>query len=247
MSETPSGCPLCGEARAEPFFHDRFRRYLHCPGCDLVYVPPEERLGPEAEKARYDLHENHPGNLGYRRFLQRLCEPMCERIPRGAEGLDFGCGPGGALATLFLERGRRMIGYDPFYAPEASVWSREWDFITASEVLEHLHHPAGELDRLFRVLKPGGWLGILTGWRPDPVAFATWHYITDSTHVAFYSPATFRHIAARWQVDLTLIDPHIALMRKPPVLDPAGSQPNPCGAMPDDPLLHSKAGGKGSS
>lgn len=214
MMRDPPGCPLCGAFGAEPYFQDRFRRYLHCPDCDLVYVPPEDRLDAAAEKARYDLHQNDPDDAGYRQFLLQLSEPMCNRVPEGSQGLDFGCGRGGALARLFGERGRNLIGFDPFYAPDDSVWSRTWDFIAGSEVLEHLHRPDLELERLFRVLKPGGWLGLLTGWRPDRTAFAAWSYLTDPTHVAFYGPRSFESIATRWQAELTLIPPRVALLRK---------------------------------
>lgn len=211
-------CPLCEALRPEPYHRDRFRDYLRCPSCGLVFVPPSQRPDATTERTRYDLHRNDPGDPGYRRFLLQLCEPLCERSPPGSEGLDFGCGPGDALARLFAERGRKAIGYDPFYAPDESVWTREWDFIAASEVLEHLHRPARELDRLFRVLKPGGWLGFLTGWLPDRADFAAWPYLNDPTHIAFYGPEPFARIAERWKVESVLIRPRVALFRKPPGL-----------------------------
>lgn len=213
----PAGpCPLCGAAEPEPYHRDRFRDYVLCRSCGLVFVPPAQWPDAAAEKARYDLHRNDPGDPGYRAFLLQLCEPMCERVAPGAGGLDFGCGTGGALARLFAERGRKTTGYDPFYAPDELVWTRRWDFIAASEVLEHLHRPARELDRLFSVLKPGGWIGFLTGWLPERAAFAAWPYLNDPTHVAFYGPGPFAHIAARWGVEPVLLPPRVALFRKPP-------------------------------
>lgn len=53
-------CPLCGTDNALPFHHDKFRKYVQCGVCDLVFVPRAFHLSAEAEKKYYDLHENHP-------------------------------------------------------------------------------------------------------------------------------------------------------------------------------------------
>ena len=46
--------------------------------------------------------------------------------------------------------------FDPFYAPDSKVLEQQYDFITTTEVLEHLHHPRSELDQLWSCLKPRG-------------------------------------------------------------------------------------------
>ncbi|MEI4850515.1 class I SAM-dependent methyltransferase, partial [Klebsiella pneumoniae] len=80
----------------------------------------------------------------------------------GARGLDFGCGPGPALATMLREAGMDMALFDPFFYPQASVLERQYDFITCTEVVEHLHRPAEVFRQLDRLLAPGGWLGVMT-------------------------------------------------------------------------------------
>ena len=72
--------------------------------------------------------------------------------------------------------------YDPLYSQEDGVLSKRYDFITASEVVEHLHHPARDLDRLWSILKPGGWLGLMTKLALGKTDFANWHYKNDLTH-----------------------------------------------------------------
>jgi 2-polyprenyl-3-methyl-5-hydroxy-6-metoxy-1,4-benzoquinol methylase len=168
-----------------------------------VFVPPDAWPAPEAEKARYDTHRNDPDDPAYRGFLARLAEPLLARVAPGARGLDFGCGPGPALAAMLRERGLHVTLYDPFYHPDASVWSRAYDFITATEVVEHLRHPAREFDRLFGALAPGGWLAVMTQPVRAPASLDAWHYARDSTHICFYHPDTFRYIAARWNAELT--------------------------------------------
>jgi 2-polyprenyl-3-methyl-5-hydroxy-6-metoxy-1,4-benzoquinol methylase len=152
-------------------------------------VPPEYHLASEKEKAEYDLHRNSPDDAGYRNFLNRLFAPMLERIRPGSLGLDFGCGPGPTLSVMFEEAGFSMVVYDQFYANDRESLAKKYDFITATEVVEHLHNPAWDLNMLWTLLEPGGYLGIMTQQVVDKKAFRRWHYTQDPTHVCFFSPS----------------------------------------------------------
>jgi len=210
-------CPLCATGNVRFYHRDRRRTYWQCTCCALVFVAPAARLDATREKARYDLHQNDPNDVRYRRFLARLAQPLLARLPKGARGLDFGCGPGPALAQMLTEAGMTMRLYDVFYASDATVWQERYDFITATEVAEHLYAPAREFERLFAALKPGGWLGLMTKRVSNPAAFAKWHYISDLTHVCFYSRTTFQWIARRWQTALWLPAADVALFQKQPL------------------------------
>ena len=213
MSNADHSCLLCRHS-ARHYHRDKTRSYLQCIRCGLVFVPPHERLNKSEERARYDLHRNDPYDFGYRSFLSRLIGPLLARVPVGSEGLDFGCGPGPALAMMLREQGRPMTVYDPFYVPDDAVWSRTYDFITATEVMEHLYRPAEELSRLFQALRPGGWLGIMTKLLPDHASFIHWNYMRDSTHVCYFSLATLEHIAAHWNASLELPGREVFLFQK---------------------------------
>ena len=207
-------CPLCGENDPAPYFKDKTRVFLSCPACCLVFVPKAFHLTREAEKREYDLHTNDPADPGYCRFLSRLGHPLLERLPPEQQGLDFGCGPGPALHRLFKAHGHTVDLYDPFYADNTDLFSKTYDFITATEVVEHLHRPGRVFDRLFSLLRPKGWLGIMTKLVRDQAAFSRWHYIRDLTHVCFYSPATFTCIAQRHNASLTIIPDDVILLQK---------------------------------
>ncbi|WP_461536599.1 class I SAM-dependent methyltransferase [Spongorhabdus nitratireducens] len=166
----------------------------------LVFVPPEFHLSSEDEKAIYDQHNNQVDDPGYRRFLSRIYEPVCERITSEAEGLDFGCGPGPALAEMFSEAGYRMKVYDLYYANDPTTLERQYDFITATEVIEHLASPGEVIDLLLSLLKPGGTLGLMTKLVKNREAFANWHYIRDPTHICFFSKSTFDWLSSRYAV-----------------------------------------------
>lgn len=190
------------------------RRYLRCPRCQLTFLSTAQLPDRTAEKAQYDLHENRPDDTGYRRFLDQLATPLSGYLPVGAEGLDFGCGPGPALAGLLTERGFPTAVYDPIYADDNQVLERRYDFVTCTEVLEHLHWPAQEWRRFGELVRPGGWLGLMTRWLTDDGHFPRWHYRRDPTHVCFWKPETFRWLAARHGWEPVLMDNPIALLRR---------------------------------
>ena len=96
------------------------------------------------------------------------------------------------------EHGHRVDLYDPFYYNDTSVFARTYDFICATEVVEHLHDPEKEFAVMFNMLKTNGWLGIMTKQVRYVQAFRNWHYIRDLTHVCFYSRRTFVFLAQRF-------------------------------------------------
>ncbi|MCK5069480.1 MAG: methyltransferase domain-containing protein [Desulfocapsa sp.] len=216
MELTNMVCPLCeGRGSSEFFYKDTFRVYYRCDSCDLIHVSPSQRLSSEAEKAEYDKHQNSPEDVGYRRFLNRLYAPLIERIEPQSCGLDFGSGPGPTLSLMFEEAGHKMSLYDPYFAPDKTTLDTQYDFITASEVVEHLYHPSMSLTLLWSLLLPGGWLGLMTKLARDVEAFSTWHYKNDSTHVCFFSRTTMSWLARKWQTECVFVGNDVALFKKP--------------------------------
>lgn len=207
-------CPLCDSSDHVPFWQDR-RHYHRCRQCWLIFVDPAERLAAEQEKAVYDQHCNHTGDAGYRRFLGRLAEPLTARLAPASHGLDFGCGPGPALAAMLAEAGFAITTYDPYYADYPERLQQRYDFVTCTEAIEHFYHPGREWRRLLALLKPGGWLGLMTKLARDQAAFANWHYKQDPTHVSFFSRETFLWLAARDGLGIEFIGADVILLHKP--------------------------------
>jgi hypothetical protein len=207
-------CPLCAGRGISFYFADRRRPYLHCANCELVFVPPGWYLDHDAEKAEYLLHQNDINDPGYRTFLSRLLLPLVSRLAPGARGLDFGCGPGPALAQMFREAGFAMTVYDSMFAPNLAALNGNYDFVCATEVVEHLHFPGRELERLWTSLSAGGWLGIMTKLVRDPAAFANWHYKNDPTHVCFFSADTWRWWAQQQNAHLEILGADVILLQR---------------------------------
>lgn len=207
-------CPLC-QSSTRKCHEDKRRAYFSCPKCFAVHVPVTYHLTADAEKAEYDKHENHAEDAGYRQFLSRFSGPLCERIPSSSVGLDFGCGPGPVLSLMLEEKGHAMSLYDVFYYPNEAALQQDYDFITATEVVEHLSNPVKVLDGLWAMLRPGGVLGVMTKRVIDTQAFKTWHYKNDPTHIVFFHEHTLSFIAERWGCEMELVGSDVVFFNKP--------------------------------
>jgi SAM-dependent methyltransferase len=208
-----SPCLLCGSSQIIPYYSEPRREYFSCEVCALVFIAPSAFPTSIEEKARYDTHNNDPNNVGYRTFLSKLGSPMIKQLPPGSSGLDFGSGPGPTLSLLFEEEGFEMAIYDPFYAPDKTVLKNTYDFITLTEVIEHLHTPLQEIEGLLGLLKPGGRLGVMTTFMTTLDKFPNWYYKNDNTHVGFYSEATFRWLAEYLDVALEVVSKDVVILK----------------------------------
>jgi hypothetical protein len=206
-------CPLCASLRTRPFAAHA-RRYFDCDDCGLVHLDPSQRVSDAEARAEYEAHENDPSDPRYRAFLNRLAEPLLARLPAASIGLDYGSGPGPTLGILLEEVGHAVRLYDPLFCPDAAALTQSYDFVTATEVVEHFFEPATEFARLFGLVKPGGWLGVMTGVLEPDRDFTTWHYPRERTHVSFYRQQTWQWLAERHGVTWERPHPNVALFRR---------------------------------
>lgn len=221
VSLPAGGCPVCRTVGCEVFLRNGEKDYWRCGTCEARFLDPRGHPARDAEYAHYLHHRNLVNDPSYRRFLFRLVDPLLAHLPAASEGLDHGCGPGPALAAMLREAGHIMALYDPFFHPDPAPLQRSYDFVTCTEVAEHFHRPAEEFDRLMALIRPGGWLAVMTCFQTDDARFANWRYRKDPTHVVFYREATLRHIASSrgWSCEVPVKD--VALMQKP--VSPGGA------------------------
>ncbi|MCL4410407.1 MAG: class I SAM-dependent methyltransferase [Gammaproteobacteria bacterium] len=218
-------CPLCASS-ATTFWHQDLRRpvagreYWQCGHCALVFVPKEFHLEPAAEKAIYDLHENDPNDPGYRQFLSRALTPILRHFANASNraellGLDFGCGPGPAIAPMLAEEGLSCCNYDLYYWDDRELLTKRYDFIVSTEVFEHLARPRDAFSQLIPLLKPGGLLVIMTQRPLDLAAFSRWGYTLDPTHITFFRDETLSWLADFYQLPLIELSRDVAVFQKP--------------------------------
>lgn len=198
-------CPLCRSNHSRDFVTAGGVDYLRCDHCHFTWMHPGFLPTVEEEKAQYDLHDNRVDSQPYRTFLSRLADPLKDALEPGARGLDFGCGQGPALAAMMNEAGFPTERYDPIYFPDRAPLDARYDFITCTEVVEHLHDPRPVFEQLDAMLAPGGILAVMTRWLTEDESFANWRYRRDPTHVCFYRIETLEWLAGHfdWKVELT--------------------------------------------
>jgi SAM-dependent methyltransferase len=207
-------CRLCGAASAVlGQLKSDSRVFLHCIGCDCVFVQSDGLLPADGERARY-LEHNNDATPEYEKFLNRLAIPVGKAARVKGEGLDFGCGPVPVLSVLLAKQGFRMRQYDPFFFPDQTALKARYDFITCSEAAEHFHQPLKEFELLHKLMRPGGILGVMTQMRQSWEGFFQWYYPRDPTHVIFYSPRTMRWIADRFGWSAGFAPENVVIFRR---------------------------------
>ncbi len=198
-------CPLCNSSQTEQFAKDKQREYFKCSQCDLTYVPKEQLISLEAERARYDTHNNNLDDPRYCTYLQSKITDIKELGVELSTGpiLDFGAGKEAVMTYLLCKEGFDATAFDPIYGLD-DLSKAPFYTIIMNEVIEHLYEPLSVLETVVPLLHDKGYLYINTELT-DPVPnFEKWWYRSDPTHVIFFSEETFAHIAKKFK--LTLID-----------------------------------------
>jgi SAM-dependent methyltransferase len=166
--------------------------YYHCFICEYIFKSPEHYQSIEAQKSRYDLHENNEDDAGYRAYFQRFVGFVLPYVGKPKYALDFGCGRSTLLAKILKNIGIDTDVFDPIYHPETLDDGKKYDLIVSTEVFEHLHDPKSVFSDLVSRLNEGGHMAIQTQFHPnDREAFKSWYYHHDPTHIVFFAPRTF--------------------------------------------------------
>ena len=81
----------------------------------------------------------------------------------------------------------------------------------AAEVCEHFYRPGVEFQRLRKLVKRGGVLGLMTQLY-DGVTFKDWYYRREPSHVVFYSKDTLGWIAKNFGFEhVSVLDKRTAI------------------------------------
>jgi hypothetical protein len=216
-------CQLCGndklkiclDERVKSHGEWRHRTYLECGDCGYIFLRPQQRISVDLERQRYSTHNNDPKDERYRSFLMKGFDQLRPFISQGSHGIDYGCGPSQALKTWLETEGFRVDCYDPAFWPNSAVLEGTYDFVTCTEVVEHLHSPMEVFLRLDSMLRPGGWMMWMTDICQDPEKFSEWSYRNDETHVGFYQKKTIEWIAQKMKWRLELLKQRVMIFHKP--------------------------------
>jgi len=180
----------------------------------LVFLDPSSVLSEEKEFSHYQLHQNNPNDLNYRAFLNPAFQAVQQFVKESSSGLDFGCGPGPTLSIMLEEAGHTMQIYDKYFHDDKSSLSQKYDFITCTEVIEHISPLNIFLVQLISMLKPKAHLIVMTNCRDDKTVFSTWYYRQDPTHISFLNSKTAQVISEQYDLSLLQISTNLLVFQK---------------------------------
>ena len=189
-------CLLCHQTQNLVEFHrnEKGLIFWKCLDCGFIFKHLQDHLSPEAEKSRYELHQNNVQDLEYQNFLMPVIEAVTRCQLKTHQGLDYGCGPSSAISYLLKQKGFVVAEFDPYFHPHQELLKVSYDYITCTEVIEHMSHPAVEFKKLRNLLKPQGRLYIKTSLTDEIKNFGNWYYQRDPTHVGFFNQSSLEYI-----------------------------------------------------
>lgn len=162
----------------------------------------------------YELHQNNPDDPHYRQFLSPASEAVKKYCIKNGRGLDVGCGPGPTLSLMLNELGYAMDVYDKFFMPDQSVFTNHYDFITCTEVIEHIDQLDQFLQLLLKSLSAGGYLIFMTKIFAQDTEFKTWYYKDDPTHISFITKETVQYMASHYGLNLKELTRQLIVFQK---------------------------------
>lgn len=177
---------------------DQKKHYHHCQNCHCIALDVSYYLSLEKENALYNNHQNSLENKGYVKMFEDFLDYFWDDLLCKEKALDFGSGPTPVLSQLLQKRAVTVDCYDKFYQPIKYFENQSYDFITSTEVFEHLEDPLSTLTLLSDHLKPQGIIVLMTLFHTnDKIDFLKWWYRRDPTHIIFYTPKTIEVIAEK--------------------------------------------------
>ena len=192
-------CILCNNSSVHPLIFKKTcnktgkRSYFRCHECDLIFVPEEFHLSPVEEEARYLLHNNNLSNEGYVNIFMEKIKLIKKYCPDIRSVLDYGCGDEPVLTELLKREMYDCDCYDLYFHP--GFPGRSYDLVISTEVFEHFRDIRNELVKIHSLLRPGGFLAIMTSFHDPIEEFENWWYHSDPTHICFFSTKTLDWIS----------------------------------------------------
>ncbi len=198
-------CPLCSyQSNPADVLMSSNRSFIKCRQCWLIYALPQDLPNPQKEMQRYENHKNSIKDEGYVKFLNQAIEPALPYLQAESAILDYGCGPVPVLSQILKNKGYNCDNYDPFFYPQEL--NPPYHAVFSTEVFEHFHHPAKEIEKITDLLVANGVLVLMTEFYRDMDHFKNWWYTRDFTHVEFYHIKTIEYISRHFGYELLFTD-----------------------------------------
>lgn len=214
-------CPICGSKKFITF--QAMKKYFlyQCKECGMVWDPyPPKHLNRQYNK-NYFINQNSKG--GYANYFEGIAinkKTFIERLKMinkkmGYKGklLDIGCAFGDCLVMAKNmgwknPEGLELSRYAYNFAKEKGIKVKNgnlekinypqnnFDIVTIQDVIEHVKNPLEDLRKIHKILKPKGWVFIVTPniegkWSKLLGSF--WYHYKPGEHVLYFSPKSINN------------------------------------------------------
>jgi SAM-dependent methyltransferase len=203
-------CTLCNNILTDK----KDGSYYICGTCGAYVKDIKFYLSAEDEKKRYMEHNNDVNDPGYQKFTSPITNAVLKRFMPNHLGLDYGCGTGPVISEMLRANDYKITLYDPFFYPGSSYLNCRYDYIVCCEVIEHFYKPKEEIEKLLGILKPGGYLYIMTHLYDTSINFKNWYYRNDPTHVFILAEPTVKYIAGKYQLHIEALTDRLIVFSK---------------------------------
>jgi 2-polyprenyl-3-methyl-5-hydroxy-6-metoxy-1,4-benzoquinol methylase len=208
-------CPICSKTQTKKFWAMSGYALVRCFNCGMVWDPfPSEKVELLYDK-NYFLNDNPKGgyanyfegmNINKKTFYERI-----KRINKKVTIKDKMLDVGSALGDSLVEA--RKLGWKNLYGVELSDYAagearkkklkinvgtihsagfpdNYFDAVTIQDVIEHVRDPRYELKEVFRIMKPGGCIFVVT---PDvggiwaKILGRLWYHYKPGEHIMYFT------------------------------------------------------------
>jgi 2-polyprenyl-3-methyl-5-hydroxy-6-metoxy-1,4-benzoquinol methylase/Zn ribbon nucleic-acid-binding protein len=217
-----SKCPICQNSKIEKYWAMPGYRLAKCLSCGMVWdtFPPENLEYVYSEN--YFINDNPKGgyanyfegmNINKRTFYERI-----KRINKKLDNKEKMLDVGSALGDSLLEA--RKLGWKDLYGVELSKYAVDesrkrglsiklgtlesakfpsgyFDIVTLQDVIEHIKNPKADMTEIYRILKPGGFVFVVTpdiGGLWHKLLGSFWYHYKPGEHIMYFSQKTLRKV-----------------------------------------------------
>jgi SAM-dependent methyltransferase len=201
--------------------HTRLFHLRRCPTCGYAFVSDPDTADGIYDEAYYRgsgadplldyVFELERPDATVRRFewagIERVVRSSRELTPQ-TRWLDYGCGNGGLVRWLREQSRVQSVGFEegwiadtarshgiPILTSDELERAGPFDVITALEVMEHVYDPKAVVERIARLLAPGGLFLYTTGNATRHASrLPQWGYVVPEIHVSFFEPRTMERL-----------------------------------------------------